>query len=41
MLFVGLMKSMHPAVQRGRRVNRLQGDPAQQVRERHDSSDIS
>ncbi|MBG5893047.1 glutathione-dependent disulfide-bond oxidoreductase [Providencia rettgeri] len=30
-----------PAVQRGRRVNRLQGDPAQQVRERHDSSDIS
>ncbi|WP_318837618.1 MULTISPECIES: glutathione-dependent disulfide-bond oxidoreductase [unclassified Providencia] len=31
----------HPAVQRGRRVNRLQGDPAQQVRERHDASDIS
>ncbi|GAB1437323.1 glutathione-dependent disulfide-bond oxidoreductase [Providencia sp.] len=30
-----------PAVQRGRRVNRLQGDPAQQVRERHDASDIS
>ncbi|MEQ5432226.1 glutathione-dependent disulfide-bond oxidoreductase [Providencia huaxiensis] len=29
------------AVQRGRRVNRLQGDPAQQVRERHDASDIS
>lgn len=29
-----------PAVQRGRRVNRLQGDPAQQVRERHDASDI-
>ncbi|MEY0290634.1 MULTISPECIES: glutathione-dependent disulfide-bond oxidoreductase [Providencia] len=30
-----------PAVQRGRWVNRLQGDPAQQVRERHDASDIS
>ncbi|MCG9535839.1 glutathione-dependent disulfide-bond oxidoreductase [Providencia huaxiensis] len=30
-----------PAVQRGRRVNRLQGDPAQQVRERHDANDIS
>lgn len=30
-----------PAVQRGCRVNRLQGDPAQQVRERHDASDIS
>lgn len=30
-----------PAVQRGRRVNRLQGDPTQQVRERHDASDIS
>lgn len=30
-----------PAVQRGRRVNRLQGDPAQQVRERHDASDIN
>lgn len=29
-----------PAVQRGRRVNRLQGDPAQQVRKRHDASDI-
>ncbi|MEX9756583.1 glutathione-dependent disulfide-bond oxidoreductase [Providencia vermicola] len=29
-----------PAVQRGRRVNRLQGDPAQQVRERHDASDL-
>lgn len=29
-----------PAVQRGRRVNRLQGEPAQQVRERHDASDI-
>ncbi|BBU94506.1 glutathione-dependent disulfide-bond oxidoreductase [Providencia rettgeri] len=30
-----------PAVQRGRRVNRLQGDAARQVRERHDASDIS
>ncbi|EPG7577255.1 glutathione-dependent disulfide-bond oxidoreductase [Providencia rettgeri] len=30
-----------PAVQRGRRVNRLQGDPTQQVRERHNASDIS
>ncbi|MGG4608419.1 glutathione-dependent disulfide-bond oxidoreductase [Providencia sp. Me31A] len=29
-----------PAVQRGCRVNRLQGDPMQQVRERHDASDI-
>lgn len=29
-----------PAVQRGRRVNSLQGDPAQQVRERHDASDL-
>lgn len=29
-----------PAVQRGSRVNRLQGDPAQQVRERHDISDL-
>ncbi|WBA55359.1 glutathione-dependent disulfide-bond oxidoreductase [Providencia sp. 21OH12SH02B-Prov] len=29
-----------PAVQRGRRVNCLQGDPAQQVRERHDASDL-
>jgi len=30
-----------PAVKRGRRVNRLQGDPSEQVRERHDASDIS
>lgn len=29
-----------PAVQRGRRVNKLQGEPAQQVRERHDASDL-
>ncbi|MBS0522451.1 MAG: glutathione-dependent disulfide-bond oxidoreductase [Proteobacteria bacterium] len=29
-----------PAVRRGRIVNRLQGDPAQQLRERHDASDF-
>jgi GST-like protein len=29
-----------PAVQRGRRVNRLTGDPATRVPERHDASDI-
>ena len=29
-----------PAVQRGRRVNRTWGDPAQQLRERHDASDF-
>ena len=29
-----------PAVKRGRIVNRLQGDPAQQLRERHDASDF-
>ena len=29
-----------PAVQRGRRVNRLQGEPSEQVKERHDASDI-
>src|SRR5678816_2420431 len=29
-----------PAVKRGRIVNRMQGDPAQQLRERHDSSDF-
>jgi GST-like protein len=29
-----------PAVQRGRRVNRVMGDPASQVRERHDASDF-
>ncbi len=29
-----------PAVQRGRMVNRVQGDPASQLRERHDASDF-
>ncbi len=29
-----------PAVQRGRRVNRISGDPSQQLPERHDASDI-
>jgi GST-like protein len=29
-----------PAVQRGRRVNRTFGDPAEQLRERHDASDF-
>ena len=29
-----------PAVKRGRIVNRMQGDPAQQLRERHDASDF-
>jgi GST-like protein len=29
-----------PAVKRGRIVNRLQGDPAMQLRERHDASDF-
>jgi GST-like protein len=29
-----------PAVRRGRIVNRLQGDPANQLRERHDASDF-
>jgi GST-like protein len=29
-----------PAVTRGRRVNRMQGDPAQQLHERHDASDF-
>ena len=29
-----------PAVKRGRIVNRLQGDPAQQLHERHDASDF-
>ena len=29
-----------PAVQRGRRVNRLSGEPAGQLRERHDASDF-
>ena len=29
-----------PAVQRGRRVNRIMGDPAEQMRERHDAGDF-
>jgi GST-like protein len=29
-----------PAVKRGRMVNRLQGDPAEQLHERHDASDF-
>ena len=29
-----------PAVQRGRKVNRVNGDPASQLRERHDASDF-
>lgn len=32
--------SARPAVKRGYRVNRLHGEPSQQVRERHDASDI-
>ena len=32
--------SSRPAVKRGYRVNRLHGEPSQQVRERHDASDI-
>ena len=29
-----------PAVQRGRMVNRLSGDPSEQLHERHDASDF-
>ena len=29
-----------PAVQRGRMVNRISGDPASQLRERHEASDF-
>ncbi|WP_017478722.1 MULTISPECIES: glutathione-dependent disulfide-bond oxidoreductase [unclassified Pseudomonas] len=29
-----------PAVQRGRRVNRVSGDPSEQLRERHEASDL-
>ena len=32
--------SARPAVKRGRIVNRMQGDPASQLRERHDASDF-
>ena len=34
------MIGKRPAVRRGRIVNRLQGDPAQQLHERHDASDF-
>ena len=34
------MIGARPAVKRGRIVNRLQGDPASQLRERHDASDF-
>ena len=29
-----------PAVKRGRMVNRMSGDPSEQLRERHDASDF-
>ena len=32
--------AQRPAVKRGRMVNRVQGDPASQLRERHDASDF-
>jgi len=32
--------AQRPAVQRGRKVNRVQGDPASQLHERHDASDF-
>jgi len=32
--------AQRPAVRRGRIVNRMQGDPSQQLRERHDASDF-
>lgn len=32
--------ALRPAVRRGRMVNRVQGDPASQLRERHDASDF-
>lgn len=34
------MIAQRPAVQRGRKVNRLQGDPGGQLRERHDAGDF-
>jgi GST-like protein len=34
------MIAERPAVQRGRKVNRIVGDPASQLRERHDASDF-
>ncbi|MCO5111759.1 MAG: glutathione-dependent disulfide-bond oxidoreductase, partial [Burkholderiaceae bacterium] len=32
--------AQRPAVQRGRKVNRVFGDPASQLHERHDASDF-
>ena len=32
--------AQRPAVQRGRKVNRMMGEPAEQLRERHDASDF-
>jgi GST-like protein len=32
--------ALRPAVKRGRMVNRLMGDPASQLHERHDASDF-
>jgi GST-like protein len=32
--------AQRPAVKRGRMVNRISGDPASQLRERHDASDF-
>ena len=32
--------ALRPAVKRGRMVNRLTGEPASQLRERHDASDF-
>jgi GST-like protein len=34
------MLAQRPAVRRGRMVNRVEGDPASQLRERHDASDF-
>ena len=34
------MIGQRPAVKRGRKVNRLSGDPADQLHERHDASDF-
>jgi GST-like protein len=31
---------MRPAVKRGRMVNRISGDPSEQLHERHDASDF-
>ena len=40
MLFRSDAIGERPAVRRGRIVNRLQGDPASQLHERHDASDF-